>query len=118
MPNVGENVIVKKSRAFSVRIVNLYRFMCHSRHEYVLSKQLLRCGTSIGANVAEAQRAQSRADFHAKMSIAQKEAHEAEYWITLLFDTNYLTKQQFLSIYGDLKQILQILSAICKTTRA
>ena len=76
---MSENIIVAKSLNFAVRIVNLYKHLTKNEQEYVMSKQLLRCGTSIGANVAEAQRGQSKADFHAKMSIALKEANETQY---------------------------------------
>ena len=117
MPNVGENVIVKKSRAFSVRIVNLYRFMCHSRHEYVLSKQLLRCGTSIGANVVESQQAQSRADFISKLNIALKEAVETNYWIRLLYASEYITEAEFSSVIADCRVLEKMLTSIIKTSR-
>ena len=85
-----ENIILNKSFAFSVRIVNLYKYLCSEKKEYVLSKQLLRSGTSIGANVNEAQAAQSKNDFISKMSIASKEARETKYWIELLISTDYL----------------------------
>ena len=83
--------------------------------EYVLSKQLLRCGTSIGANVAEAQRGQSKADFAAKMNIALKEANETMYWLRLMYRTEYLTELQYKSICEDAQQLLNLLTAICKT---
>ena len=84
-----ENVIIEKSLDFAVRIVNLRKYLTREHKEYIMSKQLLRCGTSIGANVAEAQRGQSKADFSAKMSIALKEANETEYWLKLLYWTQY-----------------------------
>ena len=84
------NLILDKSFAFAVRIVKLYKYLCDEQKEYVLSKQLLRCGTSIGANINEAQAGQSKADFIAKMSIASKEARETNYWIELLIETKYL----------------------------
>ena len=111
-----ENVIEKKSFSFAVRIVKLYRFMTKHEKEYVLSKQLLRCGTSIGANVSEAQRAQSMADFHAKMSIALKEANETLYWIELLFQTEYLSDRQYDSLKKDVLELLRILMSICKSS--
>jgi len=83
--------------------------------EYVLSKQLLRCGTSIGANIAEAQRGQSRADFTAKMCIALKEANETEYWLKLLYRTEYLSKSQYRSMNADVQELISILMAICRT---
>ena len=82
-------IVSEKSLDFSVRIVNLYKYLT-SKKEYIMSKQLLRCGTSIGANIAEAQRGQSKADFKAKMNIALKEASETEYWLQLLYRTKYL----------------------------
>ena len=110
------NVIAEKSFAFAVRIVNLCKYLRSQKKEFVLSKQLLRCGTSIGANIAEAQRGQSKADFTAKMSIALKEANEAQYWLRLLFHTEYLTKEEFQSIHKDLAEVLSILTTICKSS--
>jgi four helix bundle protein len=98
---MSESIIANKSMDFAVRIVNLYRYLCETKKEYVLSKQLLRCGTSIGANVREAIQAQSRKDFVSKMNIALKEAGETEYWLELLHNTNYLTDDEFQSIAGD-----------------
>ena len=109
-----ENIIKSKSFAFSVRIVNLHRYLSQSKNEYVISKQIYKSGTSIGANVAEAQRAQSTADFVSKMKIALKEADETQYWLQLLHETQYLTDVEFNSIHGDLVEILKILTAICK----
>ena len=86
--------------------------------EYTLSKQLLRCGTSIGANVSEAQRGQSKADFAAKMNIALKEANETQYWLKLLYRTEYLTKNQYESLDSDIQELLGILTAICKSANA
>ena len=105
----------ERSFEFAVRIVNLYKFLVKEHKEYVLSKQLLRCGTSIGANIAEAQRGQSHADFLAKMSIALKEANETYYWLRLLYRTDYLNKQQFDSLEKDIQELLGILMTICKT---
>ena len=109
-----ENVIIKKSFAFSVRIVNLNKYLSQEKKEYVISKQIYKSGTSIGANVAEAQRAQSTADFVAKMKIALKEASETQYWLQLLYETKYITEKEFTSIHNDLVEILKILTAICK----
>ena len=111
-----DNVIETKSFDFAVRIVNLYKHLAEERKEYVLSKQLLRSGTSIGANVAEAERAQSSADFNAKMNIALKEANETDYWLRLLCQTEYLTEREFESIHTDAKELIAILVAICKKT--
>ncbi len=113
---MNENQIENKSFDFAVRIVNLYKFLTEQKKEFVLSKQLLRSGTSVGANVAEAQRGQSKADFIAKMSISLKEANETNYWLKLLYKTEYLTEQQFLSISNDITEIIKILVAICKTS--
>ncbi len=113
---MSENQIENKSFDFAVRVVNLYKFLTEQKKEFVLSKQLLRSGTSVGANVAEAQRGQSKADFIAKMSISLKEANETNYWLKLLYKTEYLTEQQFLSISNDITEIIKMLVAICKTS--
>lgn len=112
------SIIEEKSKGFAIRVVKLYRYltMTANEREYVLSKQLLRSGTSIGANVKEALRGQSRADFHSKMNIALKEACETEYWIELLKDTNYISEEQFLSLQDDYKEIIKILMSITKST--
>lgn len=107
--------VVEKSEDFAVRVINLCKYLRHTKKEYVLSKQLLRSGTSIGANVAEAQRAQSRADFLAKMSIALKEANETFYWLRLLYRTQYLTGREFESVSQDADELLRMITAICKT---
>ena len=109
-----ENIIMRKSFAFSVRIMNLHEYLCRKKGEYVVSRQICKSGTSIGANVAEAQRAQSTADFVAKMKIALKEANETQYWLRLLHETKYLSDKEFASLYGDLLELLKILTAICK----
>ena len=111
-----ENIIETKSFDFAIRIVNLYKHLSYQKTEFVMSKQLLRCGTSIGANVTEAQKAQSIADFHTKMNIAMEEANEAYYWIRLLHKTDYLSQKEFASLEQDIKEIVAILTAICKTT--
>ena len=109
------NAAAEKSFEFAVRIVRLYKYLIQEHNEYTLAKQLLRCGTSIGANVAEAQRGQSRADFAAKMNIALKEANEVIYWLRLLYRTEYLTKNQYGSMEADAQELLNLLTAICKT---
>lgn len=111
-----EIIIENKSFDFAVRIVNLYKFLTYEKQEYILSKQLLRCGTSIGANIAEAQKAQTKPDFNTKMNIALKEANETLYWLKLLYKTDYLTKNEFDSIENDAKEITAILTSICKKT--
>ena len=102
------NIIEEKSFAFAVRIVNLYKHLSETEKEFVLSKQLLRSGTSIGANVAEAQQAQSKADFISKMSIALKETSETKYWIRLLASTGYLTEAESVSILDDCVELEKI----------
>ena len=111
------NLIVGKSMDFAVRIVNLYKYLTKEKSEYILSKQLLRSGTSIGANVNEAVRAQSTADFIAKMYIALKESGETEYWLKLLEKTDYLSKFQAESILKDCEELIKILVSIIKTTK-
>lgn len=112
-----DNVIVNKSKAFAIRIVRLYQYLCGEKREFVLSKQLLRSGTSIGANVKEAVRGQSKADFISKMSIALKEASETEYWLELLYETDFLDRTQFDSIYADNQELLKILTSIIKSSK-
>ena len=112
-----ENIIADKTYNFAVRIVNLYKYLIETEKEFVMPKQLLRCGTSIGANVSEAVKAQTTADFYTKLTIALKEANETQYWIKLLYDTDYLTEQQYSSIKKDIDEIVAILVAITKTTK-
>ena len=112
------NPIVDKSMDFAVRIVNLYKYLRDKHSEYVLSKQVLRSGTSIGANVKEAVRAQSKADFNTKMHIAMKEASETEYWLELLERTGYLTGGQAASILADCVELIKILVSITKTVKS
>ena len=111
------NVVEEKSFQFAIRIVRLYRYLRSEKKELVLSKQLLRSGTSIGANVAEAQQAQSRADFLSKINISLKEAAEAEYWLRLLHATDYLSDYEFTSVYDDCVQVKKMLVAIVKTSK-
>lgn len=112
-----ENIILDKSMSFAVRIVKLYKYLCDDKKEFVLSKQLLRSGTSIGANVHEAHNAQSKKDFMAKMYIGFKEASESEYWINLLIKTDYLSEEQGQSVLCDCIEIKKILTSIIKTTK-
>ena len=109
--------IYDKSMAFAVRIVNLYKYLEKEKQEYVLSKQLLRSGTSIGANVREGTYGQSRADFLSKMSIALKEASETEYWLELLAKTEYLTSEQYESVKSDCIEVAKLLTSIVKSTK-
>jgi four helix bundle protein len=112
-----ENVVQTKSYAFAIRIVKAYKYLCEHQKEYVLSKQLLRSGTSIGANIEEAIGGQSRKDFFAKLSIAYKEARETQYWIKLLRDTQYLSEDQSESLLNDADELLRIIGSIQKTIR-
>ena len=114
---VNENVVAFKSFGLAVRVVKLSRFLRETKQEYVLSKQLLRSGPSIGANVEEAIGGISRADFSAKISIAYKEARETSYWLRLLRATDYLNEESFQSIFNDCEEICRILRAILNTTR-
>jgi four helix bundle protein len=113
-----ENVVKNKSFAFAVRVVKLYQFLCEQKKEFVLSKQLLRSGTSVGAMIREAEHAESKNDFKHKMSIAQKEMNETIYWLELLKDTNYLNVEQFESINNDAIEIIKLITAIIKSIKA
>lgn len=112
-----ENIIEKKSFDFAIRIVRLYRYLCEKKKEFVLSKQLLRSGTSIGANVAEAQQAQSKADFVSKISIALKETTETKYWLRLLNATDYLSDVEIKTLLADCVEIEKILTSIIKSSK-
>ncbi|MEJ2468359.1 MAG: four helix bundle protein [Campylobacterales bacterium] len=116
----GKNEILSLSFAFAVRIVNLYRYLSEQKNEYVLSKQLLRSGTSIGANVNEAQDAQSKKDFVSKMSIALKEARETKYWVRLLTETDYLPNQhtKVKTLLSELDSIIKLLTSIIISSKA
>jgi four helix bundle protein len=113
----NDNIIVLKSKDFALRIIRLYVFLTESKREYVLSKQILRCGTSIGANVKEAMRGQSKPDFYSKLNIALKEASETEYWLELLHESNIIDDAVFESIYFDCQEIIKILVSITKTQK-
>jgi len=115
--NIMDNVIENKSFQFAIRIVRLYKFLCEEKKEYILSRQLLRAGTSIGANVTESQQAQSKPDFVSKISIALKEASETKYWIKLLGATEYLSENQTKSILDDCVEIEKILVTILKSAK-
>jgi four helix bundle protein len=112
-----ESIVKDKSMAFAIRIVNLYKFLCEKKKEFVMSKQILRCGTSIGANIAEAECAFSRKDFLAKIYIAFKECSETKYWLELLLRTEYINIKEYTDIAKDVEELYKILSAITKTTR-
>ena len=112
------NLVKDKSFVFAVRIVKLYQFLCHTHNEYVLSKQLLRSGTSVGAMIREAEHAESKLDFKHKLSIAQKEINESLYWLELLKETKYLTTKEFTSLHTDGVEIIKLLTSILKSTKA
>ena len=112
-----DNVIYDKSFSFAVRIVNLCRYLQTEQKEFVLSKQILRCGTSIGANVAESQQAQSKPDFISKLNIALKESYETDYWLRLLYETNYINNDAFQSIITDCQELEKLLISIVKSAK-
>lgn len=112
-----ENIIKEKSFAFAIRIVKLYQYLQDSKKEFVLSKQLLRSGTSVGAMVREAEHSESTNDFVHKLSVAQKEINEVLYWLELLFATDYINKNEYESINNDAVEIIKIITRILKTTK-
>ena len=112
-----ENVVKMKSFAFALRVVKLAKYLQSEKGEYVLSKQVLRSGTAIGALIREAEHAQSKADFVSKMSIALKEANETEYWIDLLHQSKYIGATDYKSIHPDIEELLKLLTSIVKTSR-
>ena len=112
-----ENKILVKSKEFAIRIIHLYQYLSNEKHEYVLSKQILRSGTSIGANVRESVNAQSKLDFISKLNIALKESNETEYWLELLNETGYIDDNQFESMIEDNKNLTGTLINIIKTTK-
>lgn len=112
-----ERTVKYKSKKFAVRIVNLYKYLCDDKKEYVMSKQLLRSGTSIGANIAESDCAISNKDFLSKIYIALKECSETLYWLELLQETGYLTDEEYSSIWKDCEEIRKMLSSTTKTMR-
>lgn len=111
------NTVLQKSMDFAVRIVRLYQYLCNEKKEFIMSKQLLRCGTSVGANLREAKYAQSTNDFISKNSIALKEISETEYWLELLYKTKYLTEREYQAINADCSEIAKMLTAIIKTSK-
>ena len=112
MVNSKENIIQEKTLAFAIRIVKLTQFLCKEKNEFVLSKQILRAGTSIGASVREAEYAQSKKDFINKISIALKEAAETNYWLLILKETNYISVNQYENIHKDAEEIIKLLTSI------
>ena len=113
-----DNAIKDKSYVFAIRIVKLYKYLCEEKKEYTLSKQLLRCGTAIGAIVRESEHAESNADFIHKLSISLKEANETDYWLNILKDTDYIELKLFQSLIKDNHEILKLLTSIIKTCKS
>ncbi len=113
-----ENIVKAKSFNFSIRIVKLFQYLQTEKKEFILSKQLLRSGTSVGALVREAEHSESKADFIHKLSIAQKEINETLYWLELLKHTNYLNQEQFDSINSDATELIKLITSIIKTTKS
>ena len=114
---MAESVTLDKSKEFAIRIVNLYKYLRDDKREFVMSKQLLRSGTSIGANLSEAMYGVSRSDFLSKAFISLKECAETKYWLELLNKTDYLTDVEFTSIDNDCTELIKLLTSIVKTTR-
>jgi len=112
-----KSVILDKSFKFAIKIVRLYQYLCNNKKEFTLSKQILKSGTSIGANVEEAHGGISTPDFSNKISIAYKEGKETKYWLRLLYETEYIDEKMFKSLYADCDEINKILFSIIKTTR-
>ncbi len=113
----NKSIAYQKAYDFAIRIVNLNKYLSDNKKEFHISKQIIRSGTSIGANLAEANGAISENDFSAKVSIAYKECLESKYWLSILKDTNYINKEQFTSLFKDADEIAKILFSILKTTR-
>ncbi|HEY5122169.1 MAG TPA: four helix bundle protein [Ignavibacteria bacterium] len=117
-PNIKkDNVVKDKSFNFAIRVINLYKYIIKEENEFVISKQILRSGTAIGANIEEALGGVSRKDFANKLSIAYKEARETEYWLKLLFETNYISKSMFDSLFNDCNEVTKLLYVIIRKTR-
>jgi len=115
---VADNVVFEKSKRFALRIIKLYKYLCSDKKEFVLSKQILRSGTSIGANISEAIHAMSKKEFIAKMNISLKESAETEYWLELLKESEYITEDEFKSINKDCIELKSLLITIIKTSNA
>lgn len=114
---MGENTVKFKSYAFALRVIKAYKFLSSEQREFVLSKQMLRSGTAIGALIREAEHAESKADFIHKMSIALKEANETEYWLMLLHDSEFFDKKSFSSIVVDCQELIKMLVSIIKSSK-
>ena len=112
-----DNTILLKSKKFAVRIIKCYKYLNDQKHEHIISKQLIRCGTSIGANAIESRNAQSRSDFTSKLNIALKEADETAYWLDLLHSSDYLDDNMFSSLNNDCQELISILMSIIKSIK-
>lgn len=112
-----ENIVQEKSMDFAVRVVGMYKFLINDKKEFILSKQLLRSGTSVGASIREAEHAESKADFIHKMAVAQKECNESLYWLELLNRTGYLIQEHFDSINNNATELIKLITSIIKTTK-
>ena len=114
---MGKGIIIDKSKSFAIRIVRLYKYLCEEKKEYVMAKQLLRSGTSIGANIQEAEYAISKKEFIAKRQISLKEAAETMYWLELLRETEYISDEQFTSVSADCEELIKMLTVAIKTAK-
>ena len=112
-----DNVVANKSKSFAIRIIKFYKYLCDEKKEFILSKQILRSGTSIGANIRESKNAQSKADFISKMNIALKEADETAYWLELLWESEIIEKSQVKDLYELNIELIKLLTAIIKSSK-
>ncbi len=112
-----DNIVATKSKTFAIRIIRMYQWLTNEKKEFVLSKQCLRSGTSIGANIAEGMKGQSTNDFIAKLHISLKEANETAYWLDLLKETDYIDEKTFLSIEKDCTELIKLITSIIKSTK-
>lgn len=112
-----ENILKQKSKLFAIRIINLYKFLGNEKKEFILSKQLLRSGTSVGANIREAEYAESKSDFIHKLAVSQKEINESIYWLELLLETEFISFNQFESLNTDAIEIIKLITASIKTVK-
>lgn len=115
--NQSKNILKEKSFALALRIIKLYKFLVENKKEYVMSKQVLRSGTSVGAMIREAQNAESKMDFVHKLAIAQKECDESLYWLELLVQSDYITDESFKSVYGETEQVFKMIKSAILTTK-
>lgn len=111
-----DNVIVVKSKKFALHIIRLYKYLINNKHEFVIGNQILKSGTSIGANIKEAVCSMSKREFIAKLNISLKEASETEYWLELLYESSYISREEFTVLYDECKELLRLLTAIIKTS--